>query len=417
MVVQEYDVTSGRSLIASFVNGRTMDERIRMEKPDGVGGLDYYYYLTNALGSVAGLVDQSGAMVEYYLYDSYGAPAVFTQSGDINWQEGSENPNSTVGNPYMFTGRRWDSETSLYDYRARTYSPLMGRFLQRDPAGYIDSINLYAYVRNNPRNGTDPTGLFSLGDVWDSVQKTFRRIKFKIMNELARWSEGNSFQQAVFAVAKPIADIGFAYAEAILAGGFLLGPAGLTYMAYANYTINSFGSSQLEGLGLVGMYMAYVMIGNPIILAYGVFNQVYWTYGAHRFHPDEQTKQCINIGLDRYESTEDKIGINMQYPSGVRHWYGVRYTPPGKNAWSLDYNIYYDDRPDEMAFGIGLDGVDLIGHEIFHVLQRRAYSGTYFVVNSETQMEAQVNRFVRFWVDDELMNGAAYTRRGTLVCP
>jgi uncharacterized protein RhaS with RHS repeats len=48
----------------------------------------------------------------------------------------------------------------LYNYRARNYDPLYGRFLQRDPAGYIDSMNVYKYVSSNPINAVDPTGIF-----------------------------------------------------------------------------------------------------------------------------------------------------------------------------------------------------------------------------------------------------------------
>ena len=58
----------------------------------------------------------------------------------------------------MFTGREYDAETGLYYYRARYYSPDIGRFLQVDPFDYMDGSNVYKYVRNNPINLADPWG-------------------------------------------------------------------------------------------------------------------------------------------------------------------------------------------------------------------------------------------------------------------
>ena len=56
-------------------------------------------------------------------------------------------------------------KTGLYFYRARYYDTGKGRFLQRDPLGYVDGMNLYEYARNNPQNNLDPTGTKPI--TWD----------------------------------------------------------------------------------------------------------------------------------------------------------------------------------------------------------------------------------------------------------
>lgn len=61
-------------------------------------------------------------------------------------------------------GARFESgglDLGLYYYKARMYSPTLGRFLQTDPVGYADDLNLYAYVKSNPINLTDPSGLIA----------------------------------------------------------------------------------------------------------------------------------------------------------------------------------------------------------------------------------------------------------------
>jgi len=94
---------------------------------------------------VAALSDVNNQVVEAYSYDVFGEP----------------NRVSDVNNPYYFTARRLDPETDNYYYRARYYHPEIGRFLQPDPIGYDDGLNMYTYVGNNPINWIDPFGLYS----------------------------------------------------------------------------------------------------------------------------------------------------------------------------------------------------------------------------------------------------------------
>jgi RHS repeat-associated protein len=138
-----------------------MDNPIAMINVSGTSQTWYYYY-ADALGSIRLLSDAGGAIVESYTYLAFGQPTVMTNAGtDGNWltEDGTTINTSAVGNPYLFTARRWDFYTQLYYYRFRDYSPLIGRFLQPDPLGYIDSLNLYAYCGNNPLNWIDPWGL------------------------------------------------------------------------------------------------------------------------------------------------------------------------------------------------------------------------------------------------------------------
>jgi len=130
-----------------FVFGDDTDQCFLMKR-----GSNNWYYHYDALGSVVSITNSGGTVVEQYEYDAYGAVTRYNASFVVQ-------SSSSTGNPFYFTGRRLDEETGLYYYRARHYEPTSGRYLQRDPQGYIDGMNLYAYVNNNPINRIDPFGL------------------------------------------------------------------------------------------------------------------------------------------------------------------------------------------------------------------------------------------------------------------
>lgn len=114
-----------------------------------------YFYQKDIQWSVTLITDLKWKIIEQYRYDAYGMPRE-KDGASLNRRPFKT---SRLGNTRLYTARERDEELEVYYYRARYYDYKMGRFISRDPIGYADNVNLYAYVGNNPMSFVDPLGL------------------------------------------------------------------------------------------------------------------------------------------------------------------------------------------------------------------------------------------------------------------
>ena len=144
------DLNADWSVAATYLNGPGIDNHLR--QTSATTGVSYF--LTDHLGSTAGLTDGSGNVVEQLSYDSFGNSA------------------GSARTRYGYTGRERDPDTSLVHYRTRFYDPQPGKFIGEDSIGLWGGVNLFAYVGNNPVLYLDPMGTQMRSDRnWNTGEK------------------------------------------------------------------------------------------------------------------------------------------------------------------------------------------------------------------------------------------------------
>lgn len=135
-LVAEYD--DSFVLQRRYVHGPGVDEPLVWY--EGSGTTDRRWHHQDERGTIIAISNASGAAVAINTYDEYGVPGA-----------------NNLGR-FQYTGQAWVPEVGNYYYKARMYSPALGRFMQPDSIGYAGGINLYGYVGGDPINKSDPTG-------------------------------------------------------------------------------------------------------------------------------------------------------------------------------------------------------------------------------------------------------------------
>ncbi|MEI7900704.1 MAG: RHS repeat-associated core domain-containing protein [bacterium] len=168
--VREIAASGGRASTNCYTWG--LDLSGTLQGAGGVGGLlavnrdgTACFPVYDANGNVTAYADSTGSSVAAFSYDAFGNTLSAT-CPDFSF-------------PYRFSTKYLDAETGMYDYGYRSYSPELGRWLNRDPIGEKGGLNLYGCAENDLLNKYDVLGLFGSGHRY-SVLHGFALVLFGI---------------------------------------------------------------------------------------------------------------------------------------------------------------------------------------------------------------------------------------------
>lgn len=156
-LVAEYDQTG--TMTQRYVHGGRIDNPLVAYNGSGIGSVNRNYLHTDHQGSVIAHTADDGRMIQLNAYDEFGVPNLSNQGR------------------FAYTGQiilNFGVGYELFHYKARIYHPKLGRFLQTDPVGYEDQMNLYTYVANDPMTNIDPTGMILLPYTMHTANKGVR---------------------------------------------------------------------------------------------------------------------------------------------------------------------------------------------------------------------------------------------------
>jgi RHS repeat-associated protein len=183
--IEDNTIVSGRERI-TLADGPNLSNFVANTTPYAIDTNAIFTYHTDAQGNVVAMTNALGTLIEKMQYDAYGRLTGLwvLDHGPISPVNGfisteTYYSETITGNPYLFQSQRLDPETGLYYFKNRYYDPVHGRFISRDPQGFVDGPNLYAFVNNNPINFIDPMGLYVIVNQLDPDSSVEFETRYK----------------------------------------------------------------------------------------------------------------------------------------------------------------------------------------------------------------------------------------------
>ena len=280
-----------------------------------LGALVRKYYYANAKRVALREGTRGTPGVLHYLHsDHLGSTSLVTNAtgGEVGRQRyfpyGGQRPaTGSLPTDYRFTGQRHEGTIALYDYGARYYDPLLGRFMAADTVvpepGNPQALNRFSYVLNNPFKYTDPTGHWVNNDWiesdWDWQAKTPWQGKERGEDWTTYFNRvgchGDNGEGLLLAAAAPFIGVGLiAGGELAYIGGAAVGKAAIQFIirhpvkaAIAKAVVEEGVESAITGTpydpGMVALDLV-TQFGDDMVPRRG--QKVYRVWGAEPQTPD-----------------------------------------------------------------------------------------------------------------------------------